>query len=193
MYRFQRRAPLELIAVEPPPVAERTGPPLSQGALYTMLVTVAADHLSPEALALLDRIDPAAWYHDQLLETILNDFEDRDPELPAFVGRALYYMFRPFLRQMGLRTAEDCLRALPDIFKNGTRGDNGWWRVEHTGPGRARVEGQQPYNCKFEGGTLVGLLEGLDAEDVHVEHGQCMRAGAPFCVFEIRYREGAEE
>jgi hypothetical protein len=193
MYRFQRRAPLELIVVEPPPVDERTGPPLSQGALYTMLVTVAADHLSPEALALLDEIDPAAWYHDQLLETLLNDFEDRDPTLPKYLGRGLYYMFRPLLRQMGLHTAEAGLHALPAIFKNGTRGDNGWWRVVRTGPGRARVEGQQPYNCKFEEGSLAGLLEGLGAEDVQVEHGQCMRAGAPFCVYEVSFREGSEE
>ncbi len=191
MHRFERRAPLEAtIVAAAPPVEDRTGPPLDQGAIFSMLATVAADHLSPEELALLDEIEPDAWYHGQLLETLLNTLEERDPALPAFVGHGIYYMFLPLMRKFGVRSAEEGLRALPAFYKMGTRGDNGEWRVEVQGPGRVRVEAEQPYNCHFEGGGLLGLLEGLDAEDVHVEHVQCMRKGAPFCVFEARFREG---
>ncbi|UQA61985.1 hypothetical protein [Polyangium aurulentum] len=191
MYRFQRRAPLEAIVVDPPPVDVRSGPPLDPGAIFLMIATVGADHLPPETLALLDGIDPDAFYHGQLLETILNELEDRDPSLPAFVGRGIYYMFRPLMRQLGIRTAEEGLRALPTFYQNGTRGDSGEWRVEIKGPGHARLEADQPYNCHFEEGGLVGLLEGLDATDVTVDHVQCVRKGAPICVFEVRFREGA--
>jgi hypothetical protein len=193
MHRLQRRAPLEVIVVDPPPVDVRSGPPLDPGAIFLMLATVAADHLRPEELALLDGIEPDTWYHGQLLETLINDLEERDPSLPTFIGRGIYYMFRPLMRQFGIRTAQEGLLALPAFYRNGTRGDNGEWRVEVKGPGRVRIEGEQPYNCHFEEGGLIGLLEGLEAEDVQIEHAQCMRNGAPFCVFEVQFREGTRD
>ena len=107
--RSARHAPLVA-----PAAADRTGPPLSQGFLFTMVATVAGDHCSPEILDALSRIDPDAWYHGQLLE---------------------------------------------------------------------------PYNCHFEEGAIVGLLEAFEARNVRIEHGPCRRADAPFCVFDARWEE----
>lgn len=189
MYRFERRAPLDVTPMVPPAEEDRTGPPLTQGFLFTMVATVAAAHCTEEELAALNRIDPNAWYHGQLLETILNRFEDKDPELPGQVGRNIYFMWRSQLDELGMRSATAVVEALPVLWHNATRGDGGEFRTA-VGPRRAHVELAQPYNCLFEAGALRGLLEAYEAVNVRITHSPCMRNGAPFCVLDVRWDDG---
>ena len=191
MFRFSHKAPLDATPRVQPAEDDRRGPPLTQGFLFTMVSTVAADHCSPETLALLAAIDPNAWYLGQLLETILAGFEDRSPELPGQVGRNIHFMWRSQLEQLGIHTATAVIEALPFLWKHATRGDGGEWRVA-VGPRRAHVEMEQPYNCLFEAGAVRGLLEAHDATNIRMTHNPCMRVGAPFCVLEVRWDEGAE-
>jgi hypothetical protein len=190
MYRFHRHAPLDATTFVAPPEDDRSGLPLSQGFLFTMVSTVAAAHLAPEVLTVLAKIDPNAWYHGQLLETILSQLEDKDPELPGQLGRNIHFMWRSQLDGLGFRSATQLMEALPALWQSATRGDAGEYRVA-VGPRRAHVELEQPYNCLFEAGAIRGLLEAYDATNVRIVHTPCMRAGAPFCVLEVRWDEGA--
>jgi hypothetical protein len=189
MFRFQRHAPLDATPLVAPPEDDRSGPPLTQGFLFTMVSTVAAEHCSPEAREVLARIDPDAWYHGQLLETILSQLEDRDPELPARVGRNIHFMWRSQLEPLGFRTAGAVMEALGLLWRSATRGDGGVFRSA-VGPHRAHIEMEQPYNCLFETGAIRGLLEAYEATLVRIVHAPCLREGAPFCVLDVRWEEG---
>jgi hypothetical protein len=188
MFQFQHHAPLDATPHVPPAEDDRTGPPLSQGFLFTMVSTVAGERTSPEVLALLGGIDPDAWYHGQLLESLLDRLEDLDPALPQHIGRNIYFMWRSQLEALGFRTAGAVLAAVPSLWRQVTRGDCGEWRVA-VGPRRAHMEMDQPHNCLFEAGTIIGLLEAYDATNVRVTHTPCRRRGAPFCVLDVRWDE----
>jgi hypothetical protein len=161
---------------------------LTQGFLFTMVSTIAADHCSAEVRNLLAGIDPNAWYHGQLLETIVNQLEDQDPSLPEWLGRNIHFMLRSQLDVLGVRDATSVMEAVPAIWRSATRGDGGEWRAA-VGPRRAHLEAEQPYNCLFEAGAVRGLLEAYDAFNVRITHNPCMRAGAPFCVMDVRWDE----
>jgi hypothetical protein len=186
MHRFARYAPLDATPLAPPAEDDRSGPPLTQGFLFTMVSTVAAEHCTPEIQGVLARIDPDRWYHGQLLETVLNRFEDHDPHLPEKVGRNIYFMWRSQLEALGIRSASEMIAGLPELWRAATRGDGGEWRTV-VGPNRAHVEAEQPYNCLFEAGALRGLLEAYGAANVRLTHSPCMRSGAPFCVLDVKW------
>jgi len=192
MFRFQRYAPLDATPIAAPREDDRSGPPLSQGFLFTMVSTVAAEHCSPEVLEVLARIDPNAWYHGQLLETILSQLEDKDPELPERVGRNIFFMWRSQLEAIGFRTAGAVMEALGLLWRSATRGDGGEFRAV-VGPRRAHIELLQPYNCLFEAGTIRGLLEAYEATHVRIVHAPCVRDGAPYCVLDARWEEGGSQ
>lgn len=189
MFSFSKTAALDWTPYPEPLLEDRSGPPLSQGLLFTMIATVAAEHCDRETLEALSKIEPNAWYHGQLLETLLDRFAARDPELPYFVGRNIYFMMRPALKQMGVETATQVIQVLPAVYHQATRGDGGEMRSIVLGRNKARLDMEQPYNCLFEEGGLRGLLEAFDALDVHIAHAPCMRAGAPFCSLEISWTE----
>src|SRR5215203_1931320 len=147
MFRFQPDAPLDTTTFTPASVDDRTGPPLTQGLLFTLFATVASDRFTPEELAMLSAIDPNAWYHGQLLESLLARLEARDSSSPYSLGRSTYVMLRGELMKSGLMTATQALTAIPFIWKNVTRGDCGEWRVSMTGPLRAHMDLEQPHNC----------------------------------------------
>lgn len=189
MFRFTRHAPLDATPLAAPAEDDRTGPPLTQGFLFTMVSTVAAEHCRPEVRELLARIDPDAWYHGQLLETILSELEDEDPELPGKVGRNIHFMWRSQLESFGIKSADAVMAGLGVLWKKATRGDGGEYRSV-VGPRRAHVELEQPYNCLFEAGAVRGLAEAYEATNVRIVHGPCMRHGAPFCVLDVRWDEG---
>jgi hypothetical protein len=188
MHSFRRSAPLDLTPVAAPSVEDRSGPPLSQGFLFTMIATVASEHCSPEILEALSQIDPDAWYDGQLLETILTHFEEKDPALVKHIGRNIYFFMRSQLIAQGLGSPRAILEGIPSIWRQVTRGDGGEW-LAIVGPKRARLEAYQPYNCQFEEGTVLGLIEAFEARNVRIDHGPCMRDGAPCCVFEVRWEE----
>jgi hypothetical protein len=190
MFQFQRDAPLDATPHVAPAEDDRSGRPLSQGFLFTMVGTIVAHRADPEMLALLARLDPDAWYEGQLLETLLNRLEDIDPALPPHVGRNIFFMWRSQLEEHAFRNPSAVMAAVPALWKELTRGDCGEWRVA-VGPQRAHLEVEQPYNCQFEAGTIVGLLEAYGATNVRLAHTPCRRDGAPFCVFEVRWDEDA--
>ncbi|HVK67812.1 MAG TPA: hypothetical protein VM694_25305 [Polyangium sp.] len=189
MQRFSRYAPLELKAHPDPGPEDRSGPTLTLGSLFTMLVTVGGDDVPPEYVAACCGIDAAAWYLGQDLETILNKLEDRDPELPELIGRSIYFMFRTQLHELGIKTATDFMAQLPTMWTFATRGDSGTWRATMKGVRHAIVESRQPFNCQFEAGGLRGFIEALDGYDVEITHSTCVRNGAPFCTLDTRWQE----
>lgn len=189
MHRFERRAPLRATPYPDLPITHRSGPALSQGRIFKLVATAAGDQLSPEALAVVDEMDPEVWYDAQLLETLLSELEDRDPGLPLSVGRLAHLLLRKQLREMGLGSPANALAALPGIWTHITRGDAGEWRTTILGPQEARVELAQPHHCRFEEGGIIGLLEVYDAADIAIDHRVCMRDGAPACVLDVRWSE----
>jgi hypothetical protein len=186
--RLQRHAPLDPTPVPEPPIGDRSGPVLGQGFVLTMISTIAAEHASPETLKVIERVEPYAWYHGQLLESVLNEFEDRDPALPLEIGKNLYYMLRPQFVELGIITPADVVQQIPLMWNQVTRGDSGEWRSTMFNDHHARMEMEQPFNCHFEEGAVHGALEAADATDVRVEHTQCMRDGAPFCVLDVQWQ-----
>lgn len=154
-----------------------------------MMSMVAADDLGREWLDVFGEIDPHAWYHGQLLETVLTELEGRDPTLPRSLGRSVYLLFRGQLESFGLTSAAAVIANLPLLWRQATRGDSGEFRSELVGPHHARVELEQPYNCKFEEGAAVGFIESFGGRDIVVEHSPCMRHGAPSCRLELHWRE----
>jgi hypothetical protein len=189
MHRFARHAPLKAVPFPALPVEHRSGPALSQGRIFKLVATAAGEQLSPEALAVVDEMEPEVWYDAQLLESMLSQLEDRDPGLPLSVGRLAHLLLRKELRQMGLGSPANALAALPGIWMHITRGDAGAWRTTLLGPQAARMELEQPHNCRFEEGGIIGLLEVYDATDIAIDHRPCMRDGAPSCVLDIRWSE----
>jgi hypothetical protein len=189
MFKFQRQAPLDTTVFDDPGMTNRSGPPLTRGSLFTLLSTVAAEDLSAEAHALLRRLDADSWYHGQFLETLLNMLEERDPDLPEFVGRNIYFMFRTPLQQVGINSASDLVKSMPSIWVFATRGDCGEFRSRMIAERHWIVEGEQPYNCRFEEGALRGFIEAFDGHDVKINHTTCRRKGDPFCTYEVRWNE----
>ncbi|MBK9260429.1 MAG: hypothetical protein IPM54_11405 [Polyangiaceae bacterium] len=189
MQTLLRRAPLDTTVYEDPGMSNRTGPPLTRGSLFTLLGTVAGEALPPEAHAAIRRLEAESWYHGQVLETLLNILEDHDPELPEFVGRNIYFMFRNPLQQVGIHSAAGLLESLPRTWTFATRGDCGEWRSRMVAERHWIVEAEQPYNCIFEAGAVRGFIEAFDGHDVKIEHTTCLRKGHPFCTYVVRWEE----
>jgi len=189
MFTFERQAPLDTKVYEDPGMENRVGPPLTRGSLFTLLATVAGDAISADAHAAIRRLDAEAWYHGQLLETLLNMLEEQDPELPEFVGRNIYFMFRTPLQQVGIHSATDLVKSMTATWIFATRGDCGGWRSRMIEDRHWIVEGEQPYNCVFEGGALRGFIEAFDGHDVKIKQTTCRRQGHPFCTYDVRWEE----
>lgn len=189
MHRFKRSAPLQAIRYPEPPVEERGGPPAGRGLVYRMIGLVAAEHCTPEMLDLFATLEPDGWYDGQLLETVLDHLESIDPDLPREVGTSFYTIVHDRLRQHGISTPEALIAHYPLLWRRGARGDTGEVRAQMLGPQRARVEMEQPYNCRFWEGAVRGILDAVGAEAISIEHQPCMRLDAPCCVLDIRWSE----
>ena len=189
MYRFEHSAPIDTQPQPEPAADDRSGQPLSQGFVVKLINMVASEYLSPELQDTIDELDHDQWYHGQVLETVLNHIEDQAPALVTDVGKNVYYSLQDQFMQMGLSKPTDVITTMPMLWQHVTRGASGEWRTEVLGPGAARVELQQPYNCLFEQGALKGALECFDATNVQVQHSQCMRNGAEYCVFDVTWSE----
>lgn len=189
MFKFSHSAPLDTTVFEDPGMQNRAGPPLTRGSLFTLLATVAGDALSADAHNAIRRLDAEAWYHGQLLETLLNMLEKSDPELPEFVGRNIYFMFRTPLQQVGIHSASKLLEAMQPTWIFATRGDCGEWRSRMVADRHWIVEGEQPYNCLFEGGALRGFIEAFDGNNVKITQTTCLRKGDPFCTYDVHWEE----
>ncbi len=189
MYRFEHSAPLDTTVYPEPAAEDRSGPPLTQGTIYLLMDTVASDYCTPEMQDALEEIEPTEWYHGQLLETILNHFEDENAERVIDIGKNIYYTLQHQFMEMGLRTPADVIKTMPMLWLHVTRGDSGVWRSELISDHEGIVEMEQPYNCHFEQGALQGALECFDAKNVQIDHSQCMRNGAPYCRMVVTWNE----
>jgi len=189
MYTFARQAPFDTTGYDDPGMENRSGPPLTRGSLFTLLATVAGDDLSAEGHEIIRQLSAEKWYHGQLLETLANGLEDKDPVLPEFMGRNLYFMFRTQFEQIGIKNAADLFRAIGPTWIFATRGDSGVWRSRMIADRHWILELEQPYNCVFEGGAIRGFIEAFDGFDVRREETTCRRKGDPFCTFEVQWEE----
>lgn len=185
MYLFARNAGVDLTTYKEPSPEDRTGPPLSQGFLLTLISMVGGGRCSQATLDKLAAIEPNAWYHGQLVEAVLDDAAQHDAEAPLQLGRAVYFMLPNQLRQ--LDTPEKFFAGLPALWIGVTRGDSGWFRCEQLAPNSARVDMAQPYNCQFEEGAVLGFLDGIGCEQPSSKHVRCMRKGDPFCTLEVTW------
>ena len=170
-------------------MADRSGPPLTQGFLLTLLSMVSGSHCSSATLDKLAEIMPDAWYHGQLLEAVLDEAAQKAADAPYQLGRSVYFMLPKQLRQ--LDTPESFFATLPTLWTQVTRGDSGWFQTQQLSPRAARVKMAQPYNCRFEEGAIVGFLDGLGCEQVISRHVECVRTGAACCTLEVTW--GAPE
>jgi hypothetical protein len=170
-------------------VDDRQGPPRIQGLLLLLVTTLAAEHILPDTLSTLSHVDPAAWYHGQVLEDILTVFESHEPQLPKDIGKNVFYMVRSQLRGRARRTPADVIEALPLLWQQITRGASGVWHAEMVSPRHAVMKTAQPYNCRFIEGIIHGALESVDALDVQITHRWCVRQGSPWCAFDVVWHE----
>ncbi len=189
MYQFDPQVPLEVLEYPEPAATDRSGPPLTQGVIFMLISTTAAEHCSPEILALFDDIKPEGWYDGQLLESVLNSFEQQNPRLVVDIGKNIYYTLEGQFRTMGLTSATDVINTMPMLWQAVTRGASGEWRSSMLGPHEAQIEMEQPYNCRFEEGAIQGALECFDAANVSINQHHCMRDGAPYCTLNITWQE----
>lgn len=180
--------PLDLTTYTPPDVDDRSGPPLSQGHVFILFATVAGDYLPEHVLEQIRQIDQFTWYSGQILEDLLTLLEQRGPDLPALIGKNMYYFLGPQYRAMGINSAEEMIQSTPNMWIQVTRGDSGVWRLVELEPGHAVLEMEQPYNCRFEEGSIVGALEAFDATNIQTTHSPCMRDGSPHCRLEVRWQ-----
>ncbi|HRI50289.1 MAG TPA: hypothetical protein PLW65_08905 [Pseudomonadota bacterium] len=102
-------------------MADRSGPPLSQGFLLTLISMVSGSRCSPATLEALTAVVPDAWYHGQVLEAILDEAAQKAADAPYQLGRAVYFMLPAQLRQ--LDTPESFFATLPTLWTQVTRGD----------------------------------------------------------------------
>lgn len=190
MHRFERRLPIDLTPYPDPGVeAARSGPPLSQGVILTLVNTVGGEHLSEETQDILDSVEPEVWYLGQTLESVISELEEQDPSLPYGIGKNIYYTLRAQFVALGINSPTDVINTLPLVWSLVTRGDSGEWRNQVPEPGHGRLELDQPYHCGFESGALHGAMEAFGAYDVLIDHSQCVRQGAPFCVLDVTWKE----
>lgn len=190
MYLFARNSGLDLTTYKEPSLEDRSGPPLSQGFLLTLISMVIGGRCSQPTLDRLAAIDPNAWYHGQLVESVLDEAARHDADAPLQLGRAVYFMLPSQVR--ALDTPERFFAGLPALWVQVTRGDSGWFRCSHYTPGSARVELAQPYNCEFEEGAVLGFLDGIGCEQLVSKHVSCLRKGAPFCTLEVTWNAAAK-
>jgi hypothetical protein len=187
MYRFKPRAPFDLTVYDPDEVGP-DGPPLSQGFILSLISLVASEYCSQETLEMLEQLDGYSWYLGQNLETILTELEEKDPTLVMDIGKNIYYSLRAQFKDLNIHTPEDVILTLPQVWKQVTRGDSGWWTSSIPRPYFAIVEAHQPYNCLYEQGALQGSMEAFDAQDVQIKHVTCMRRGDSCCTFEVTWK-----
>lgn len=191
MQRFERRLPIDLTPYPDPGVeAARTGPPLSQGVILTLVNTVGGEHLSQETQDLLDEVEPETWYLGQTLESVIAELAERDPALPYQMGKNIYYTLRAQFVALGINSPTDVITTLPLVWSLVTRGDSGEWRNQMVAPGHGHIELDQPYDCGFESGALHGAMDAFGAYNVQINHTQCVRQDAPFCVMDVTWQEG---
>lgn len=188
MHTFVRNAPLDLTARPEPAVSDRSGPPLSQGFLFTLIGMVASDLCSEATLETITQADPDLWYPGQALESVLDEVGRKSPRGAFRVGHSVYFMLPDKLREIGIVDAASFFRILPSLWQNVTRGDSGHFETQMLGDKMARVDMVQPYNCEFEEGALVGFLEGLGHREVTTQHTTCMRLGEPACKILISWK-----
>ncbi len=187
MYTFAHTAPFD-IKVYVDPGDDRTGMPLSQGAILTLIAVTASEYLDPDVIKKIEQVDPVAWYAGQSLETILNAFEDHDPRLVIDLGKNIYYTLETQFRAIGIETPADVIKTIPLLWQQVTRGDSGEWRSRMIGEHEAHVEMEQPYNCQFEQGAIQGALECFDASNVDIQHTTCLRRGDRCCTLAIKWQ-----
>jgi hypothetical protein len=124
---------------------------------------------------------PVAWFLD-LME-----------ELDVSIGRvALVRLGRKVFdvshRERVLRTARsarDNVSGIDAMYQHAHRGERiGGWKVLSFEPGRARLEKTTPHHCAMEEGILIQGLFALGVPS-RIEQEQCLRKGAPSCVYAI--------
>lgn len=179
---------LNLLSKDPPETSNRTGEPLSQGYVLTLLATVAGDYLPEHILDQLRDVEPQGWYPGQALEDMLTILEQQNTKLPREIGKNMYYVLRPQFHAMGITTPDALLQGMPFMWPEVVRGASGEWRLTELTPGYGVMELEQPFNCQFEEGAIHGSMDACNAIDVVISHTQCMRQGAPCCRLEIRWR-----
>lgn len=160
VFQFSASQPHDLTVWPEPPIDDRSGPPLSQGVLFTMLAMVAADALEREWLDVFEQLDPHAWYHGQLLESVLTGLERRDPTLPWSLGRSVYLLFRARLESFGLTSAAAVIANLPLLWYQATRGDSGVFRSALLGPRHAPRRARAAVQLRVRGGCGRRLHRG---------------------------------
>lgn len=187
MFKFQRQTTLDLTTYPEPAPSDRSGPPLSQGFMYSLLAMVSAEMLPEQSIEQLAEIHGPSWYHGQLLESLLQQAEEAHPGSSYSLGRSAYFILTKQLQAMGIATAQQMFAALPGIWQNVTRGDSGVFRTVSCTEDSAVVEMEQPYSCSFEEGALVGFLDGLGCTSITSKHLGCMKHGSPFCTAEFHW------
>lgn len=181
MHIFVKNAPLDLTPQQEAAVSDRSGPPLCQGLLLTLISMVASDSCPEETLDRLSQVDADRWYLGQALESVLDQME-RQQEKSAFrIGRTAYFMLTGKLKELGAVDAASFFQTLPSLWQIVARGDAGYFKAALHADNRALIEMAQPYNCDFEEGALVGVLDGLGYTRVTSQHTQCMRHGHSAC------------
>ncbi len=144
----------------------------------------------PDEEAFLDSVEAGKWYPLERFLPVYRSYVERYPDKARWQMKALGQLFRDEMLEHGVRTPQDALDNLPELYAKTTRGDPGFgYRALEKSPGRCLLEKDTWGDCYAAHGTLEGTLSAAGATRVTVAHVECRAQGDPRCVFDLRWRE----
>jgi len=142
----------------------------------------------PDEQGYLDSISESKWYALEEFLPVYRAYTRRDPEAARWQMKALAYLFRDKLRMKGVRTPEQALDHLADLYRQTTRGD--------PRPGYRTVKGEPEHyvlekntwgDCYAAHGTIAGMVKCFGGQHIAVDHVRCKERGDECCLFDVRW------
>ena len=147
-------------------------------------------HRPPDEQLYLDSIDPEKWYPLEEFLPIYRAYIRRNPEAARWQMRSFAYIFRDQLIEAGVRTPQEALDRLPDLYLQMTRGDVGFgYRALSKEPGHCVLEKDTWGDCYAALGTLEGIIKSFGGRSVRIRHIGCKAVGDERCIYDVSWRE----
>jgi hypothetical protein len=131
-------------------------------------------------------LEPGKWYPIELLLEVMDALDAKVGRMALLqMGRRLFAASHQTRTQEKTNSASDVIFGIDAMYHHANRGSNiGGWSVILFEPGHARLEKRTPHHCLMEEGLLSAALAAAGTPSM-VTQTQCLRLGAPFCVFDV--------
>ncbi|NHI94873.1 MAG: hypothetical protein EAX96_20460 [Candidatus Lokiarchaeota archaeon] len=136
-----------------------------------------------------NNLDPNKWYPMKQF-TMLTDYIEK--YLSGTVLKNIGSAIIPEMKNAGILpqlTPLDFLKALPQIYLEGSRGNNiGQWKLIKEEENHVIIENSTMHNCILEEGVIMGGLKAYGARYMKVTQSKCMKKGDNVCKFDIVWK-----